>query len=111
MVKTRSVFTVRLMQILYFFHTYYLAPILFLSNRILIKDIIFKVYTIKKKNVQLEKAKICDSQIFSLLIKKLHKFKLLLKNENKHAGAFFAKTCSKQLIVNEIKYLISFSDS
>ncbi|KPA18589.1 hypothetical protein MHK_001193 [Candidatus Magnetomorum sp. HK-1] len=108
MVQTRSVFTVKLMQILYF--SYYLAPILFLSNLILAKNIIFKQHTIKQKNEQLEKAKICDSLIFGLLIKKMHKFKLLLKNENKLAGAFFAKTCTKQIIVNEHLCLISFND-
>jgi len=50
--------------------------------------------------VQLEKAKICDSQIYSTLLKKQLKIMMPLKNENKHTGAFFAKTGLKQRVFN-----------
>ena len=99
MVQTRVVFTVRLTQIL-FFYSYYLALLLFLKNLISINNKLFKQYITKQEDVQLEKAKTCDSQIYSTLLKKQLKIMMPLKNENKNAGAFFAKTGLKQRVFN-----------
>ena len=82
------------------FCSYYLTLLLILWNFTSTNNKRFKQYTTKQESVQLEKAKICDSQICSILLKKQLIIKMPLKNENKHAGAFFAKTGLKQRVFN-----------